>query len=113
MRTSEGRVDELHRRMESMRQRRSSRQYLLRCTAVCAVCLILALGIAYLVASNTVKTPEAEEGMLTASIFTDNKSLGYVVTAIIAFCLGTAFTVFCFLTRKQAEEKKQTTDKKQ
>ena len=113
MRTSEERVEELHRRMGKMRQDRSRSQYRRITAAVCAVCLALTILLALAIAGLPVRAADGDSGAATASMFADRPVLGYVVVSVIAFCLGTAATVFCFRLRRQTELENQTTDRNQ
>ena len=51
-----------------------------------------------------IQAPGAMQGGAAASIFADHAVLGYVVIALLAFCLGTLATVFCFRVKKHKKE---------
>ena len=105
MRTSEERVRELHRRMHTM-EKTKDRRYLLMYAAVCTVCLVFVVAMALIIAHLPVRSPgEQLAGSVTASIFTNQDSVGYVVTALLAFFLGVLFTIFCFRLKKRVGEK--------
>ncbi len=106
MRTSEERVRELHRRMEDMQWSRKHRRYVISSAAVCAACLMITVILACVVAGLPVESPIAGSGSYTASIFTNYSTLGYVVVALLAFCLGALVTVFCFRLREHMGVKK-------
>ena len=104
MRTSEERVQELHRRMNVMEKAKSRRRVRLMCTAVCAASLVVTVAMALIVASLPIQSTGEITGSAAASIFTDHASLGYVVIALLAFCLGVLVTVFCVRMKKHLKE---------
>ena len=106
MRTSEERVQELHRRMEDLQWSRRHRQYVIASIMACAACLVIAIILAISVAGLPAGNPIADSGNYTASIFTDYSALGYVVVALVAFCLGALVTIFCFRLREHMGVKK-------
>ena len=105
MRTSEERVKELHRRVDALEQKRTARKYRIRSTAVYAVCLAAVFLIAFAVAGAAIQEPAMQPSGISASIFSDHAELGYVVVALLSFCLGAFVTVFCFRLRKHMEDK--------
>ena len=104
MRTSEERVRELHRRMETMEREKSRRRVRLMCAAACTACLAITVAMALVIASLPMQSPVEITGSAAASIFADHASLGYVVVALLAFCLGVLVTVFCFRMKKHWKE---------
>ena len=106
MRTSEERVRELYRRMEAMEKARGRSRYRLLCAAACAACLAVAVAMALVIASLPVRLPGEIYGSAAASIFADHASQGYVVVALLAFCLGALVTVFCFRVKRHMKERR-------
>ena len=110
MRTSEERVAELHCRMDALKRARSRRKYRLTCTVAYAACLavtvLLGLGMSRLLVQKADIVPVGVSG----SIFVDHSSLGYVVIALIALCLGILVTVFCFQIKKHMDEEDKRND---
>ena len=104
MRTSEERVQELHRRMNTMEKAKSHRRVQLMCAAACTACLAITIAMALIIASLPIQAPGEITGSAAASIFADHTSLGYVVVALLAFCLGALVTVFCFRMKKHMKE---------
>ena len=104
MRTSEERVRELHRRMGVMEREKGRRRVMLMSAAACTACLAVTVVLALVIASLPVQAPGGINGSAAASIFADNASLGYMVVAQLAFCLGALVTVFCFRIRMHMEE---------
>ena len=104
MRTSEERVEELHRRMHTMKEDRKRRQYYLICAAVCVICCVAAvtgsMGVMHVL---VLSSGEFAESGAAASIFADNAMLGYIVVALMAFILGITAVLFCFRLRKYME----------
>lgn len=104
MRTSEERVQELHRRMNAMEKAKNRRRYQLMCAAACTTCLAIIIAMALVIASLPIQSPGEITGSAAASIFADHASLGYVVVALLAFCLGVLVTIFCFRMKKHVKE---------
>ena len=92
MRTSEERVQEMHRRMGTLKTAKI-RRYRRISAVFCAACFALTVGLALVMS-----------GSAAASIFTGREALGSVVIAILAFCLGALVTILCFRVRKHTEE---------
>ena len=104
MRTSEERAEELHRRMNALKQASARRRYRGICASACAACLLLAVALALVISRNPVHAPGAVTGGVTASSFADRASLGYVLVAIVALCLGVLVTVFCFRLKRHMDD---------
>ncbi len=104
MRTSEERVQELHRRMNAMEKAKGRRRYQLMCAAACTACLAITIAMALIIASLPLQSPGEITGSATASIFAGHASLGYIVVDLMAFCLGALVTVFCFRMKKHMKE---------
>ena len=100
MRTSEERVKELHRRMRN----RNLRRYRLQSAAAAAVCLTFTAAIALIIAGTPVQSVGMGSGGVSASMFADHAAFGYIVVALLAFCIGVLFTVFCYRKRRHLEE---------
>ena len=107
MRTSEERISELHRRMTAMEKNRNRNRYLIITAAVSAACLAVTVMMAVVIAQLPVQATSPGIGGASASSFVDHTVLGYIVVALIAFCLGALVTVFCFRMKKHAEEKEK------
>ncbi len=105
MRTSEERLDELHRRMDKRTSNKKSCDYILRSAAVCIAGLAITVACALLIAKAPYSNPGAAESGIPGSIIATQSVLGYIVIGILAFCLGTIVTIFCFRLRKHLEEK--------
>ena len=103
MRTSEERVQEMHRRMGAL-ETAKTRRYRLVSAVSCAACFALTIGLALVMSRLHTETPGGVPGSAAASIFTGREALGYVVIAILAFCLGALVTILCFRVRKHTEE---------
>ena len=105
MRTSEERLDELHRRMDKRTRDKKSRDFMLRSAAVCIAGLAITVACAFLIAKAPYRNPGAAESGIPGSIIATRSVLGYIVIGILAFCLGAMVTIFCFRLRKHLEEK--------
>lgn len=103
MRTSEERVREMHRRISAL-ETAKARRYKVASAVSCAACFALAIGMALVMSQLHAETPGGVPGSAAASIFTGREALGYVVIAILAFCLGALVTILCFRVRKHTEE---------
>ena len=106
MRTSEERVEELHHRMKSLERERNRRRYTIMCAAALSACLVITVSMAFVISMTTVQSPTAYSGGVSASIFADHGALGYVITALLAFCLGATVTIFCFRLQKHEEKRR-------
>ncbi len=104
MRTSEERVQELHRRMNAMENARNRRSYRLISTAACIASLVITVVMALVIAWLPFQSPGEGVGGAAASVFSDHAALGYVVIALLAFCLGVLVTVFCVRMNKHMKE---------
>ena len=104
MRTSEERVEELHRRMDALKRAKTVRRYHLTCAAACSAALILTVLTAVGVSMLPVQPEKAVFESYSASVFAGREALGYVVAALIALCLGVLVTVFCFRMRRRMNE---------
>ena len=108
MRTSEERVEELHHRMNTIKQTRAHRRYMMTCAAAAFVCLVIVISVALIVSRLPVQSETALAGSMSASIFAGHEALGYVIVAIVSLCLGVLVTVLCFrLKRRMDSEEKQ------
>lgn len=109
MRTSEERVQELHHRMRTMENAmenaRIRRRYRLICATACTACFAIIVALALLIAQLPIQIPGEGVGGAAASIFANHTALRYVVTALLAFCLGALVTVFCFRIKKHMKER--------
>lgn len=93
----------MHRRMGTLKTAKIRRYR--RISAVsCAACFALTVGLALVMSRLHTETPGGVPGSAAASIFTGREALGYVVIAILAFCLGALVTILCFRVRKYTEE---------
>ena len=105
MRTSEERIEELHRRMNTVKQAKAARKYRLICAAACAAALVLSVLAALGVSRLPVRVISPVSGGVSASVFAGHTALGYIVTALIGLCLGVLATVVCFrLKRRKINE---------
>lgn len=111
MRTSEERVNEMHRRIETLKRKNARRAELAREAGMGALCLGAAVGIALAAAAAPKFTAAAGEETLTGSIFASRPALGYIAVALAAFCLGGLFTMVCFRLRSRKEEKTDDRDR--
>ena len=101
MRTSEERVQELHRRMDDMKKEKERRVFRIEAAAAGVLSLAAVIVMALLISRMPMIGPEAQEAGAAGSIFANNVSLGYIVVALLAFFLGTVVTVFCVRIKKQ------------
>ena len=100
MRTSEERVEELHRRTATLRQAKLRRKNCLLSGAAVFVCLALSILFAAAVAHAPASASGAMPAGAAASIFADHAVLGFVVVALVSFCLGTLVTILCYRLNK-------------
>lgn len=102
MRSSEERVNELHRRMASYRRTKARRSLWLG-TAAVAACLAVVILFALDVSRRAFELSDGNVGGITASIFAEHGALGFVTVALAAFCLGALATVLCFRLKRNGE----------
>ena len=106
MRTSEERVEELHRRMNTVREKELRRRAYTMYTAAGAIGLSVVILLALMVSRLPVSVQTVDPSGTAASIFADNAALGYVVIAIVAFALGIFLTILCFRLKKRMDKEK-------
>ena len=104
MRTADERVDALHLRMNTRRREKALRKARTAGASAVAVSLALVLLFAVYISRVQIQTPVPATVGATASIFADHASLGYVVVALLAFCLGALITILCQRLKKRADE---------
>ena len=104
MLTSEERVRELHRRMNAFEKSENRRRYRIIRVAAGAACLVITVVMALVFAQLPNQAPGEGLGGAAASIFAVHAALGYVVVALLAFCLGALVTAFCFRMKKHMKE---------
>lgn len=104
MRTSEERVQALHRRMDAMKKAKRRRKYRLLSTAAYAACFAITLAVALVIKRLPIQNTGKITGGAVASIFAEHASLDDVVIALLAFCLGVLATIFCFRMKNHMKE---------
>lgn len=104
MRTSEERVEELHRRMDALKQAKALRKYHLTCATACAAALIVTVLMALGVSHLPIRVNNPVSGSIAASVFAGHETVGYVVVALVALCLGVLVTIFCFRMKRRMSE---------
>lgn len=105
MRTSEERILELHERMSLMQSRKRHNKYIVQCAAAGTACLAIMVLLGFVIAGAPVHSMPVRPDGISASIFADHAVLGYIMIALLAFCLGVSFTIFCYRLRKHTEER--------
>ena len=104
MRTSEERIQELHRRMEQTRRARDYRRVRMLAAAAGTLSVAVIVLVAVWISRIPVRIPAAGPAGTAASIFAGQGALGYVITALLAFALGIMLTIFCYRLRKRLDE---------
>jgi len=91
--------------MDGMKRQKALRKYRLQSAAICAACLILTVAMAFVISG--VKLQDTSDGIASpaASIFANNSTLGYIVIALLAFCVGTLVTILCYRLKQHLGEK--------
>ena len=105
MRTSEERIEELHRRMKKRENDKNNRSFMLKSGAVCAAGLAITVAMAFVISKAPGFDSDADMTGIPGSIIAAHAALGYVAIGLLAFCLGVSVTVFCFRLRKHSEDK--------
>ncbi len=113
MYSTEERLAALHRRAAELQKEKKRRRIRLVQTLSVTLCFALTIATAFIIPGFSDQiTADTEPMSMSASIFTDNGALGYIVIGTIAFLLGIAVTIFCFrLKDRQAEDGKKQGDK--
>ena len=105
MRTYDERVEELHLRMKERQNTKAIRRARMISTAAYGACALIAALLAVMISAVRIEAPGAMGSGTAASVFADHAALGYVVVALLAFCLGALVTVLCHrLNVKRREE---------
>ena len=110
MRTSEERVEELHRRMRLRKRDKARARYIAYGSAAGLAGLAAALFIAVKVSGMQVLFVDGSVGGASASIFAKQGALGFIVVAVLAFFLGAAVTIFCYRLHEETIDLKEETD---
>ena len=110
MRTYNERVEELHLRMLALEHSKAVRKVRLVSTAAYGICAMISAFLAVMISSVRIQTTGELGGGATASIFADHAALGYVVVALLAFCLGALVTIICHRMKKQLIKKEDSRD---
>ena len=111
MRTSEERVEELHRRMASHRHARMRRSRMTAASAA-AACLAAVVLLALGVSRSEAAYPGGAGAGMTASIFAGHGALGFVSVALVAFCLGALVTILCYRLKENGENGETRNDRR-
>ena len=111
MRTDEELVTELHQRMKTRRQEKARHRFIVMSTSAFAACLVLVLLAAVGISRRPIEAASGLSGSLTASIFADHAALGYVIIALVAFCLGALVTVLCFRLKRSMDKEERDDDR--
>ena len=104
MRTCDERVEALHLRMHARRREKAAHRTRRITAAAYAVSTAAAVLLALLIAGAPVRHADAAFAGVSASIFADHAWLGYIVTALLAFCLGALVTALCARLRFRADD---------
>lgn len=105
MRTDEERIKAMHKRaarLERDRRMQKSRRLGAGCAALGFV-LVLILAV-FMPDISGALAPAGESGSMNASIFSGSSALGYIVTGLLAFILGSAVTLFCYRLKKWRQD---------
>ena len=101
MLTDEQRIKAIHSRAASLEKQANTQKMRIMQTAAFAVCFGAVIAVACFM-PNLAAMVEHETliNNMTASIFSDSNTLGFIVIAVIAFVRGVAETVFCYKLKK-------------
>ena len=109
MRTDTERLAAMHMRAAEIKKQKDMRT--LRIAEVCSVTAALALIVLlafFMPHPGTITDAGGVYDAFYASIFTGSPVLGYIVIGVVAFLLGIAVTVFCFLMKKRHDRENMT-----
>lgn len=108
MLTAEERVASLHLRMESLRRRRERR----KTRALGASCAGLTLCLLLLIFGEGAAHPGGAAGMYSGAMMLFENAGGYVLTAVVAFAVGTLVTILCIKHRRAGEDRSRDPEEK-
>ena len=97
MRTDDERIRAIHRRAARFDQREHLKKTRILQGISFGVCFAALIACAFIMphlAAGLENEPLINN--MTASIFSDSNTLGFIVIAVIAFFLGVAATIFCY-----------------
>lgn len=100
MRTSNEKVEELHRRMQNLKGKRLRKKMIITSSSVLAACVCIVILSAVFISQIPENSDINIRESMAASIFASDGILGYIVTALIAFTIGIAFSCFCIKLKK-------------
>ena len=106
MLTSEERIAALHERIHKFEHTQQLHRYIAACAAMGSACLVITVLAAIAISKKLIRPFELNSNLM-GSMFTETTTLGYIVVALIAFCLGTLVTIFCFRLKKSMDEKEK------
>ena len=115
MRSNAERVAAVKQRIaEKEREKRRRRERLIAVSAS-AISLIFIVGMSLCMPSFAEKASSADHVNFgtTASIFSDNGALRYLVIGILAFCLGVSATVLSYRVHQREQERQAESHKKE
>ncbi len=101
MLTAEERTASLHLRMESLRRRRERR----KTRALGASCAGLTLCLLLLIFGEGTAHGGGVAGIYSGATMLFENAGGYVLTAIVAFAVGTLVTILCLKHRRAGEDR--------
>jgi len=108
MRTNDERVKAVERRTEELVRQRKERRVRVIGALAAAACIVAIVGLSFYLPG--IMAASADGGVastgMTASIFNQNGSLGYVLIGLLAFMLGISVTILCYRLHRDAVEKK-------
>ena len=106
MRTNEERIAAMHKRAAELEKENRQRRVRIIQAVSAAACFAAVIVPAFFMPGfSQVLVSGSSQGSMSASIFSESSALGYIVIGILAFLLGAAVTIFCFLLKKWQKDK--------
>ena len=105
MRNTDEQLQEIMRRAEIVREKRSMRRRLYASTLASCVCAVLLIAVCFCLPQLTV-LPESSAMQHYGSLLLAAPYTGYVVVGVLAFALGVCVTLLC-IHRKALKQKEQ------
>ena len=105
-------MERLEKRLDDIKKARGEKRRRAAIVSGYAACVVIIAAVSAFVGHMDFGIFERTAAAGTASIFTNNRFLGYVVVGVLAFLLGISVTLLCdMLNRKRKERDNGGTDR--
>ncbi len=106
MRTNEERIAAMHKRAAELEKENRQRRVRIIQAVSAAACFAAVIVLScFMPGFSQALVSGNSQGGMSASVFSENTALGYIVIGALAFLLGSAVTIFCFRLKKWQKDK--------